>query len=78
MIQERIKAILSEQFGVEEDFISNDTDFVQDLSADSLDIADLLSNVESELEVEIDQADIDKFKTVGDLIDYVEKFERKT
>ena len=48
MVFEKVKAILSEQFDVEEDTITNDTSITEDLGADSLDVVDLLMSIEDE------------------------------
>lgn len=49
MVLEKVKAILSEQFDVEEDSITPDTNLSEDLEADSLDVVDLLMSIEDEL-----------------------------
>ena len=51
MVFEKVKAILSEQFDVEEDTITNDTSITEDLGADSLDVVDLLMSIEAEFEL---------------------------
>ena len=53
MVLEKIKAILSGQFDVEEDSITPETNLADDLGADSLDVVDLLMSIEDEFEVEI-------------------------
>lgn len=75
MIFEKIKSILSEQFDIEEEKISYETDFVEDLNADSLDIIDFFSTVAEEfgLDTNIDLAN--NFKTVGDVVKYIEDHE---
>ena len=50
MVLEKVKAILAEQFDVEEDKITADTDLQEDLGADSLDVVDLLMSIEDEFE----------------------------
>ncbi|MCL2311666.1 MAG: acyl carrier protein, partial [Firmicutes bacterium] len=72
MILEKIKAILNAQFDVEEDSITQDTDFIKDLNADSLDIADLLSTIAGEFEIDVESEPIENFKTVGDLVEFIE------
>ena len=59
MVLEKVKAILAEQFDVEEDKITADTDLQEDLGADSLDVVDLLMSIEDEFEV-------------GSLVSYIE------
>ncbi|MDR1240895.1 MAG: acyl carrier protein [Oscillospiraceae bacterium] len=73
MVFEKIKKILSEQFDIEEDVITLSTNFVSDLRADSLDVADLLTNVSNEFEVDVESEPIEDFKTVGNLVDFIEK-----
>lgn len=72
MVLEKVKAILAEQFDVEEDKITADTDLQEDLGADSLDVVDLLMSIEDEFEVEVPDEEIENIKTVGSLISYIE------
>ena len=72
MVLEKVKAILSEQFDVEEDSITVETNIADDLGADSLDVVDLLMSIEDEFEIEIPDEEIDNIKTVGDLVKYIE------
>lgn len=72
MVFEKVKAILSEQFDVEEDSITLETSIVDDLGADSLDVVDLLMSIEDEFEIEIPDTEIDNIKTVGELVKYIE------
>lgn len=72
MVLEKVKAILSEQFDVEEDSITTETSFADDLGADSLDVVDLLMSIEDEFEIEIPDEEIDNIKSVGDLVKYIE------
>ena len=70
MVLEKVKAILAEQFDVEEDKITADTDLQEDLGADSLDVVDLLMSIEDEFEVPDEE--IENIKTVGSLVSYIE------
>ena len=72
MLLEKVKAILSEQFDVEEDSITADTKISEDLGADSLDVVDLLMSLEDEFEVEVPDDEIENIKTVGELVKYIE------
>ena len=72
-IEERIKRITAEQLGVEEDEITNDKDFVNDLFSDSLDSVELIMAIEDEFELEIMDEDAEFIKNVQDAIDYVKK-----
>ncbi len=69
---EKVKAILAEQFDVDEDKITVDTDLQEDLGADSLDVVDLLMSIEDEFEVEVPDEEIENIKTVGALVSYIE------
>jgi acyl carrier protein len=72
MVLEKVKAILSEQFDVEEDSITPDTNIADDLGADSLDVVDLLMSIEDEFEIEIPDEEVENLKTVGELVKYIE------
>ena len=72
MVFEKVKAILSEQFDVEEDSITAETTLADDLGADSLDVVDLLMSIEDEFEVEIPDEEVENIKTVGALVEYIE------
>lgn len=71
-IEERVKKIVAEQLGVKED-IDNDSSFVDDLGADSLDTVELVMALEEEFECEIPDEDAEKITTVQQAIDYVNK-----
>jgi acyl carrier protein len=74
MVIEKIKSILSEQFDVEEDSVNLETNLVDDLGADSLDIADLLATIEDEFDIEIGKEDsLENIQTVGDIVNYINK-----
>lgn len=72
MVFEKVKSILSEQFDVEEDSITMETSIINDLGADSLDVVDLLMNIDDEFGVEVPDEDVEKVKTVEDLVAYIE------
>lgn len=72
MIFEKVAAILAKQLEVEASEITADTDIVDDLGADSLDIVDLVMNMEEEFDLEIPDEDIEGARTVGDLVKYLE------
>ena len=73
MVLEKVAAILSAQFEVDADKITMDTDFVEDLNADSLDVVDMLMSLEDEFDVEIPDEAIENIHTVGDLVSYIEE-----
>ena len=72
MVLEKVKAILAEQFDVEQDKITVDTDLQEDLGADSLDVVDLLMSIEDAFEVEVPAEETENIKTVGALVSYIE------
>ena len=71
MILEKIKAILVEELDVEEEKIDLDSKIKDDLGADSLDLFELISKIEDELDITIDEEDYGKLITVGDIINYI-------
>lgn len=73
MVLEKVKAILSSQFDVEEDSITPETNIADDLGADSLDVVDMLMSLEDEFDVEIPDEEIDKIHTVGEVVAYIEE-----
>ena len=71
-IFERMQRIISEQFSVEEDEITMDTSFEEDLGADSVDLVELVMAMEEEFEVgEIEEEELSSLKTVGDAVNYI-------
>ena len=73
MVLEKVKMILSSQFDVEEDSITPETNIVDDLGADSLDVVDMLMSLEDEFDVEIPDEEIERIRTVGELVAYIEE-----
>ncbi|MDP1981605.1 MAG: acyl carrier protein [Sulfuritalea sp.] len=70
-IEQRVKKIVAEQLGVNEADIKNESNFVDDLGADSLDTVELVMAREEEFECEIPDEDAEKITTVQQAIDYV-------
>ncbi|HXP17984.1 MAG TPA: acyl carrier protein [Terriglobales bacterium] len=70
---EKVKQIISEQLGVDENEVNPKASFVDDLGADSLDQVELVMALEEAFEVEIPDEDAEKIRTVQDAIDYVDK-----
>ena len=70
-IEQRVKKIVAEQLGVNEADIKNDSSFVDDLGADSLDTVELVMALEEEFECEIPDEEAEKITTVQQAIDYV-------
>ena len=61
-----------EQLGVDEDQVTEDASFIDDLGADSLDTVELIMAFEEEFDIEIPDEDAQKIKTVKDVMDYIE------
>lgn len=70
-IEQRIKKIVAEQLGVNEAEVKNESSFVNDLGADSLDTVELVMALEEEFECEIPDEQAEKINTVQEAIDYV-------
>ena len=72
MILEKIKAIIAEQLGVEEEDVKVETHLMKDLEADSLDAVEIIMAIEDEFDIEVPDEDAEKFQTVKDIISYIE------
>ena len=72
-VEERVKAIIVEQLGVDADEVTPDASFVEDLGADSLDTVELIMAFEEEFGVEISDDEAEKIRKVRDAVDYIEK-----
>ncbi|MHA3225657.1 acyl carrier protein [Globicatella sulfidifaciens] len=70
MVFEKIKAIIVDQLDIEEKDVTLETNFLEDLQADSLDVFQIISEIEDELDITIDTDQ--NLKTVGDLVNYIE------
>ena len=72
-IKDRVRKIVAEQLSIEEDKVTEDASFVDDLNADSLDTLDLVMALEEEFECEIPDEEAEKITTVKQAVDYIEK-----
>lgn len=72
-IPERVRAIIADQLMVNPEEVLDESSFVEDLGADSLDTVELIMEFEDEFGVEISDADAEKISTVGEAIAYLEK-----
>ena len=72
MTFERIRKALAEQLEIQEDAISMDTNIVDDLGADSLDVVELMMFIEQEFDLAIPDDVLHTFHTVGDVVNYVD------
>lgn len=70
-IEERVKKIISEQLGVEDEEVVSGASFVEDLGADSLDTVELVMAFEEEFDIEIQDEDAEKILTVQNAVDYI-------
>ena len=70
--EHRVKDIIVRFLGVNEQEVSFDKSFTDDLGADSLDIADMMMAMESEFRVDIPEQDAEKIRTVGDVVAYLD------
>lgn len=72
MVFERIRTALAEQLDLDENKITMDSNIVDDLEADSLDVVDLIMTLEDEFGIEVPDEQVENFKTVGDVVRFVE------
>ncbi len=71
-VRDKVKQIIMEQLGVEEEQVEDTASIVDDLGADSLDIVELVMAFEEAFDIEIPDGDAEKITTVKDAIDYIE------
>jgi len=71
-VAERVKKIIVDKLGVDENEVNTDANFIQDLGADSLDTVELIMEFEKEFDVSIPDEQAEKIQTVGHAIEYLE------
>ena len=71
MVFEKVKSVIADQLGVDEDSITMDSSFIDDLGADSLDIVELIMGLETEFDLEIPDEDAENIMSVGDAVNYI-------
>ena len=70
-VELRVKAIITKLLGVKEQDVSADKSFTDDLGADSLDVVELMLEMESEFRLDIPEDEAEKIRTVGDAVSYI-------
>lgn len=70
---EKVKETIIEQLGVADTAVTTEASFIDDLGADSLDIVELIMELEEEFDMEIPDADAEKIVTVGDVVEYIKE-----
>ena len=73
MIFDKIKELIVDQLGVDEDAVTAEANIQDDLGADSLDIVDLIQTIEDEYDLSIPDEAVEEIKTVNDIVNYIEK-----
>lgn len=73
MVFEKVKKIICEQFELDEDRVTPESNLISDLGADSLDVIDLAMSIEDEFDLEVPDDEIDNIKTVGDIVKFIEE-----
>ena len=73
MTDDKLIDIIADQLSVDEEKITMEASITEDLGADSLDVVDLISVIEDEFDLEIPEEAVDSIKTVGDIVNYIEK-----
>ena len=72
MVIDKLRKILEDQLDIDPATINENTDIAEDLGADSLDVVELVMTVEEEFDITIEDSDAHLFKTVGDVVNYIE------
>lgn len=73
MVFEKLQNMISEQLNLSADTVTRESEIIKDLGADSLDIVEMLMNCESTFNIKINDEDVDGLKTIGDVVDFIEK-----
>jgi len=70
---DRVKKVVAKRLDKSEDEITPDASFIEDLGADSLDVVELVMDLEAEFDIEIPDEESEKIRTVGDAVRYIEE-----
>ena len=73
MMFEKIREIICEQLELEEDVVTMDAVLLEDLGADSIDLADLVMTLEDEFDLEISDEELENIRTVADIVKFIEE-----
>ena len=73
MIIEKVRAIICDQLELDEDVVTLDAVLLEDLGADSIDLADLVMTLEDEFEMEISDEELENIRTVADIVKFIEE-----
>lgn len=72
MVFDKVKELIIDQLDADEDAVKMESVIIDDLGADSLDVVDLVMSIEEEFDMEIPDEAVEKIKTVGDIVSYIE------
>jgi len=70
---DKVKSIIAERLSIDESKVAENSSFIEDLGADSLDTVELIMQLEEEFNIQIPDEDAEKIATVGDAVTYIEK-----
>ena len=73
MVFEKLRALIAEQLELDENEITMESELIDDLGADSLDVVDLVMTIEDEFEIEVPDEAIENMRTVGDAVKFIEE-----
>lgn len=75
-VEDQLKSIIAEQIGVSVESLREEAKFIEDLGADSLDIVELMMNIEEAFNIDIPDDEAEKMLTVGDALRYIQNFSK--
>ncbi len=73
MVFEKVRAIICDQLELDEDVVTLDSVLLEDLGADSIDLADLVMTLEDEFDMEISDEELENIRTVADIVKFIEE-----
>jgi acyl carrier protein len=72
-VYERVRSIVAERLGVDEDKVTMDAEFIGDLNADSLDLVEVIMAMEQEFDLEIKDEEAENIRSVADAVNFIEE-----